>query len=49
VPAGKNRPAGDQRVKLKIVMPPGIDSDLETFMTSWRETHGYNPRAGIKE
>ena len=49
VPAGKNRPAGDQRVKLKIVMPAGIDDELETFMKSWRESHAYNPRAGMKE
>lgn len=49
VPAGRNRPAGDQRVKLKIVMPAGIDDDLETFMKSWRERHAYNPRAGMKE
>ena len=49
VPAGKDRVAGDQRVKLKIVMPAGIDEDLETFMKSWRESHAYNPRAGMKE
>jgi len=49
VPAGKNRAAGDQRVKLKIVMPAAIDEDLETFMKSWRESHAYNPRAGMKE
>lgn len=49
VPAGRNRAAGDQRVKLKIVMPPGIDDELEAFMKSWRESHTYNPRAGMKE
>ncbi|MGE0665588.1 MAG: DnaJ C-terminal domain-containing protein [Sphingomonadales bacterium] len=49
VPAGKNRAAGDQRVTLKIVMPPGIDSDLETFMRTWRESHAYDPRSGGKE
>jgi DnaJ-class molecular chaperone len=49
VPAGKDRQAGDQRVKLKIVMPSGIDDELETFMKSWREAHGYNPRAGMKD
>lgn len=49
VPAGKDRLAGDQRVKLKIVMPPGIDEELETFMKSWRESHAYNPRGGMKE
>ena len=26
-----------------------IDEDLETFMKSWRESHAYNPRAGMKE
>ena len=49
VPAGRNRAAGDQRVKLKIVMPAAIDDELETFMKSWRESHAYNPRAGMKE
>lgn len=46
VPAGKNRPAGDQRVRLKVVMPPAIDSGLEEFMRKWREDHAYDPRAG---
>jgi DnaJ-class molecular chaperone len=49
VPAGKDRAAGDQRVKLKIVAPPAIDAELETFMKTWRETHGYNPRAAMKD
>jgi len=49
VPAGKNRPAGDQRVRLKIVMPPRIDGELEAFMAGWRESHAYDPRAGAKE
>jgi DnaJ-class molecular chaperone len=48
VPAGRDRPAGDQRVKLKIVAPPRIDDALESFMKSWRESHGYDPRAGMR-
>jgi DnaJ-class molecular chaperone len=48
VPGGKNRTAGDQRVRLKVVLPPDVDSDLETFMKSWRESHGYDPRATMK-
>lgn len=36
---------GDQLIKLKIVMPKGIDEELETFMKTWREGHAYNPRA----
>ncbi len=35
---------GDQLCILKIVLPDTIDSDLETFMTNWRETHAYDPR-----
>jgi DnaJ-class molecular chaperone len=36
---------GDQLIRLKIVSPKTIDEELETFMTSWREKHAYNPRA----
>ncbi len=39
---------GDQKIELKIVMPPGIDSELETFMKNWRKKHAYNPRRGMK-
>jgi DnaJ-class molecular chaperone len=48
VPGSKKRTAGDQRVRLKVVLPPEVDSDLETFMKSWRESHGYDPRAAMK-
>lgn len=36
---------GDQLVKLKIVMPDKIDSDLESFMREWAKAHAYDPRA----
>lgn len=40
--------AGDQRVTLKIVMPEKVDTDLEQFMTRWRESHRYDPRAALR-
>jgi DnaJ-class molecular chaperone len=39
---------GDQLVRLKVVMPPSIDSELEEFMKRWRDGHGYDPRADLK-
>lgn len=39
---------GDQLVKLKVVMPPRIDSELEEFMKRWRDGHRYDPRADLK-
>jgi len=44
-PAGKK--AGDQRVELRIVAPPEIDSELQEFMQGWRKDHAYNPREGM--
>jgi DnaJ-class molecular chaperone len=39
---------GDQRVELKIVMPPKVDDALAEFMAKWKAGHGYDPREGIK-
>ncbi len=39
--------AGDQKVVLKIVSPPKIDSELENFMQEWRKNHAYDPRKGM--
>ncbi|MGD9866796.1 MAG: DnaJ C-terminal domain-containing protein [Hyphomicrobiales bacterium] len=44
----RGRPAGDQLVKLKIVMPRQVDDELRQFMTRWKDAHGYHPRAGLK-
>jgi DnaJ-class molecular chaperone len=38
---------GDQLVTLKIVAPPRIDAELETFFKKWRETNSYDPRKGV--
>ncbi|MEH6360930.1 MAG: DnaJ C-terminal domain-containing protein, partial [Amylibacter sp.] len=45
-PAGK--PAGDQRVELRIIAPDKIDTKLEEFMGIWRKTNAYDPRKGMK-
>jgi DnaJ-class molecular chaperone len=44
-PIGK--PAGDQRVELRIVSPQKIDTELEDFMEKWRKSNAYNPRKGM--
>ena len=36
VPKGKTGAAGDQYVKLKIVLPEGGDKDLEEFVKKWK-------------
>jgi DnaJ-class molecular chaperone len=39
---------GDQLVKLRIVLPPSIDGELETFLEGWRQRHAYDPRAEMR-
>ncbi len=39
---------GDQRVELRIVTPPKIDAALAEFMETWRKSHPYDPREGMK-
>lgn len=43
----KNGDAGNQYVRLKVVMPKTIDTDLEAFLEDWSEDHHYNPRADL--
>ena len=43
---GKGIKGGDQFVKLRLVMPPKVDPDLERALGEWAKTHGYDPRAG---
>ncbi|HFD16824.1 MAG TPA: J domain-containing protein [Rhodospirillales bacterium] len=40
---------GDQYVRLEIVLPETIDSELEDFMRRWRERHAYDPRRRLRE
>ena len=41
--------AGDQLVRLNIMLPETIDEDLKSFAEKWREDHGYDPRRKLKE
>jgi len=41
--------AGDQLVRLNIMMPETIDDGLKSFAEEWRKTHGYDPRRKLKE
>jgi len=38
---------GDQRVELKIVVPPDPDAGLRAFLSDWRKTHAFDPRADL--
>lgn len=38
---------GDQKVELRIVLPPQIDDSLAQFMTEWRKTHAHDPRVDV--
>ncbi len=36
--------AGDEFVKLKVVMPMGPDPELDAFLAKWTPAHEYDPR-----
>lgn len=42
--AREGKPAGDQYVKLKIVLPDGGDAELEAFVKGWRAGAQQSPR-----
>jgi DnaJ-class molecular chaperone len=39
--------AGDQLVKLRVVLPKPPDPELETFVASWEAGKAWNPREGM--
>ncbi len=45
---GKGIKGGDQYVKLKLIMPKDIDTDLENAIRTWSENHTYNPRKSME-
>jgi len=45
----RGRKPGDQRVRLRLVLPEQVDSELEAFIREWRERHPYDPRADLEE
>ena len=48
VPAHGNRPAGDQLVRLKVVLPDADDA-LEALLRDWTPTDEVDPRQGMME
>ena len=40
--------AGDQIVRLKIVLPKRIDAGMEDLARRWRDTAGFDPRADLR-
>ncbi len=38
---------GDQRVELKIVLPPDPGAELRDFLSEWRKSHAFDPRADL--
>tara|TARA_R110002094_G_scaffold161731_3_gene146804 strand:- start:886 stop:1836 length:951 start_codon:yes stop_codon:yes gene_type:complete len=48
IAAGKSGDAGDQLVRLKVVLPKKIDAELASFMEKWREKHGYPVRQELE-
>jgi DnaJ-class molecular chaperone len=44
-PKGK---AGDQIVRLKVVLPKDIDDDLRDLARRWRDKAGFDPRAELR-
>jgi DnaJ-class molecular chaperone len=49
VPARGGRPAGDQFVELRVVLPDEPDTELREFVEAWGESHPYDPRAEMGE
>ena len=44
----KGKAAGDQLVRLKVVLPDRIDPELEALVKAWAERHDYDVRAKLK-
>ena len=42
-----HKAAGDQRVELKLVVPKDTDPALHDFLTEWRKSHAFDPRADL--
>lgn len=38
---------GDQKVELKIVVPPHPDEKLRDFLSQWRKEHAFDPRSEL--
>ena len=48
ISGSKGAAAGDQLVRLKIVLPKKIDSELQAFMQDWQKKNGYPVRQDLE-
>jgi len=46
LPARGTSPAGDQYVKLRVVLPDPPDPELTRFLEKWSSEHAYEVRKG---
>lgn len=46
-PKAHGRPAGDQIVRLTVVLPDKADAKLAALLREWSESHPYNPRRAM--
>jgi DnaJ-class molecular chaperone len=44
----RGKVAGDQHVRLKIVLPRDIDEEMRALAQRWRETAAFDPRADMR-
>jgi DnaJ-class molecular chaperone len=44
IPARGGEPAGDQYVRLKVVLPKPADEELKAFLEGWAPKHVHDPR-----
>ena len=47
MPAHDGQPAGDQYVRLKVVLPREVGGDLAEAIARWEKAHPYDPRAEL--
>src|SRR5919206_1952563 len=47
MPAQDGQPAGDQYVRLKVVLPREVGSDLAEAIARWEKAHPYDPRSEL--
>ena len=39
--------AGDERVRLKVMMPTAAEPELDAFLADWKPAADYDPRKGM--
>ena len=44
----RGKTAGDQMVKLKIVLPERINDEMKALAERWRDTASFDPRANLR-